>query len=231
MTIIHQPNNLPAPTCGGCRRGFVAADLDERGFCVQCSDSRLSGIPALDAPVMKDALTQAEYERFRDAFTNWRDRLICMLLRNTGWRINEVLALRVRECDLAGPGGSIIYVRRSKKGEAVVPYEPCYLDPGLGVQLRDYIKGSFLTPADKVFDIKIRGLRYAFANAGMKSLGRPVQPKEFRSFYVQTLVDVLNVNIAAASKMVGHADVKTTLKHYFELNAERRQAIGEGIPV
>ncbi len=97
--------------------------------------------------------------------------------------------------------------------------------------LRDYIKGRNLTPTNNVFDIKIRGLRYAFASAGMASLGRPVTPKEFRSFFVQTMVDVLGVPMVAASKMVGHSDVQTTQKHYFELNAERRQAIGEGIPV
>ena len=68
----------------------------------------------LDAPVTQDVLTQAEYEAFRDALPNWRDRLIAMLLRNTGLRINEVLGLLVKECVLDGPA-SIIYVHRSKK--------------------------------------------------------------------------------------------------------------------
>jgi|25BtaG_2_1085352.scaffolds.fasta_scaffold10159_4 integrase len=190
----------------------------------------LPALPSLDSEVMQDTLTQTEYERFRDSLPNWRDRLICMTLRNTGLRVNEVLGLTVRECALDGPT-SIIYVKRSKKRTQDVPYEPIYLQPGLGVQLRDYIKGQALTPTDKAFNIKSRGLRYAFANAGMASLGRPVQPKEFRSFFVQTMVDVLGVPMVAASKMVGHADVRTTQKHYFELNAERRQWIGEGIPV
>ncbi len=47
-------------------------------------------------------LTQAEYEAFRDALPNWRDRLICMVLRNTGLRINEVLSIQVRQCRLEG---------------------------------------------------------------------------------------------------------------------------------
>ena len=56
----------------------------------------------LDAPVARDVLTQAEYEAFRDALPTWRDRLIVMVLRNTGLRINEVLSLEVRHCALDG---------------------------------------------------------------------------------------------------------------------------------
>ena len=70
--------------------------------------------PTLDAPITQDVLTQAEYEAFRDALPTWRDRLIAMVLRNTGLRINEVLALKVQHCALDGPA-SMIYVQRSKK--------------------------------------------------------------------------------------------------------------------
>ena len=87
--------------------------------------------PDLDAPVARDVLTQAEYEAFRDALPTWRDRLIAMVLRNTGLRINEVLSLMVKECALGGPD-ALIYVQRSKKPQAPW-YEPIYLNPGLGV--------------------------------------------------------------------------------------------------
>lgn len=197
---------------------------------IQPAITNLPAIPDLDAPVMQDGLSQGEYERFRDALPNWRDRLICMVLRNTGLRINEVLSLTVRQCNLHGPV-SLIYVQRSKKRTVEVPFEPIYLNAGLGVQLRDWIQAHNLAQTDRVFNIKIRGLRHNFTNAGMVALGRPVTPKEFRSFFVRTMVDVLSVPMAAASKMVGHADIRTTQKHYYELDAERRQAIGEGIPV
>ena len=89
--------------------------------------------PTLDAPITQDVLTQAEYERFRDALPNWRDRLIAMVLRNTGLRINEVLSLEVRHCVLDGPT-YIIYLQRSKKRRKT-EYDPIYINPGLGVQL------------------------------------------------------------------------------------------------
>ena len=66
-------------------------------------DTAILQIPALDAPVTQDVLTQAEYEAFRDALPNWRDRLIAMVLRNTGLRVNEVLGLLVKECALDSP--------------------------------------------------------------------------------------------------------------------------------
>ena len=97
----------------------------------------------LDGPLAQDTLTQAEYEAFRDALPSWRDRLIAMLLRNTGLRINELLNLEVRHSVLHGPN-FIIYVQRSKRRGAA-EYEPLYVNPGLGVQLRDYIKGNAYT--------------------------------------------------------------------------------------
>jgi integrase len=200
MTIIHRNTNLPA-------------------------------IPTLDAPMVRDTLTQPEYEAFRDALTNWRDRLICMVLRNTGLRLNEALGLQVRFCSLPtrDQPTSVLLIKRSKK-RTEARYEPIYLNPSLGVQLQAYIKGNFLKPADRVFNIKARGLRYAFAAAGIAALGRPVQPKEFRAFFVQTMVDG-GVPMAMASTMVGHDDIRTTQKYYWKLSAVKRQVIGEGIPV
>ena len=193
--------------------------------------TNLPAIPMLDAPLMRDTLTQGEYETFRDALTNWRDRLICMVLRNTGLRINEVLGLQVRSCKLPtleNPASILLIQRSKKRGQAET--EPIYINPNLGVQLRDYIKGRFLKPTDKVFNSKDRALRYAFEKAGITALGRPVQPKEFRSLFVQTMVDG-GVDMATASKMVGHTDIRTTQKHYYTLSAVRCQMIGEGIPV
>lgn len=195
----------------------------------------------LDAPVATDVLTQTEYEVFRDALPTWRDRLIAMLLRNSGIKVNELLSLEVRHYVLDGPS-FIIYIRRSKKRNATT-YQPIYINPGLGVQLRDYIKGRFMGQTEQVFGnagstrgsnkITARGLRFVFAKAGTESLGRPVQPKEFRSFFVQTMVDG-GVPMAMASKVVGYEDTRTTQKHYYALSADRRRVIrviGEGIPV
>ena len=199
--------------------------------------------PALvGAEVAQDTLTQDEYEAFKAALPAWRDRLICMMLRNTGLRINELLSLPGAHCALGGPS-YVIHVVRSKKRkgiETTTVYEPIYINPGLGVQLRDYIKGNNYTMTEPIFGggdnqrdarkITQRGLRFIFEKTGRESIGRPISPKAFRSFFVQTMVDG-NVPMAMASKMVGHEDIRTTQAHYYVLSADRRRAIGEGIPV
>ena len=199
--------------------------------------------PALvGAEVAQDTLTQDEYEAFKAALPSWRDRLICMMLRNTGLRINELLSLPGAHCALGGPS-YVIHVVRSKKRkgiETTTVYEPIYINPGLGVQLRDYIKGNNYTMTEPIFGggdnqrdarkITQRGLRFIFEKTGRESIGRPISPKAFRSFFVQTMVDG-NVPMAMASKMVGHEDIRTTQAHYYILSADRRRAIGEGIPV
>ena len=199
--------------------------------------------PALvGAEVAQDTLTQDEYEAFKAALPSWRDRLICMMLRNTGLRINELLSLLGAHCALGGPS-YVIHVVRSKKRkgiETTTVYEPIYINPGLGVQLRDYIKGNNYTMTEPIFGggdnqrdarkITQRGLHFIFEKTGRESIGRPISPKAFRSFFVQTMVDG-NVPMAMASKMVGHEDIRTTQAHYYVLSADRRRAIGEGIPV
>ena len=194
--------------------------------------------PALiGADIAQDTLTQDEYEALKAALPSWRDRLICMLLRNTGLRINELLKLPAAHCVLDGPS-FIVYIERSKKKQTV--YEALYLNPSLGVQLRDYIKGNNYTLTEPIFGggnnqrdarkITQRGLRFIFDKTGREAIGRPISPKAFRSFFVQTMVDG-NVPMAMASKMVGHEDIRTTQSHYYSLSADRRRIIGEGIPV
>ena len=63
-------------------------------------------------------------------------------------RINELLKLTAAECAIEGPS-YIAYIRRSKKKQTV--YEALYLNPGLGVQLRDYIKGNNYTLTEPIF--------------------------------------------------------------------------------
>ena len=201
--------------------------------------NRITALPLalIGADLVQDTLTQDEYEAFKAALPSWRDRLICMLLRNTGLRINELLQLSAQYCHLEGPS-YLVYIQRSKKKATV--FEALYLNPGLGVQLHDYIKGNNYTLTEPIFGggdnkrdarkITQRGLRFIFEKAGREAIGRPISPKAFRSFFVQTMVDG-NVPMAMASKMVGHEDIRTTQAHYYALSADRRRIIGEGIPV
>lgn len=192
----------------------------------------------LNGHVAQDTLTQDEYERFKAALPSWRDRLIAMLLRNTGLQVNELLGLQARDFVLEGPA-FIVYVIRSKKAEKT-EYDPIYINPDLGVQIRDYIRVHDYKQMESVFSrgenkrdprkITARGLRQVFERPGLASIGRKIKPKDFRSFFVQTMVDG-GVPMPMTSKMMGHGSEKNTQAHYYKLSVDRRRVIGEGIPV
>ena len=60
------------------------------------------------------------------------------------------------------------------------------------------------------------------------SKGRKVKPKDFRSFFTQTMIDG-GVPMAIASKMMGHVSEKTTQAHYCQLSVDRRRVLGSGL--
>lgn len=191
----------------------------------------------MDRRVKETPLTEGQYQALKGSFTVWRDILIAMMLKNTGVRIGELLALEVRDCVLAGPD-YYIYVQRGKKDkngqrQADQEYERLWLNPVLGVALRDYIK-----VADKgqpigqgrVFQVSDRNVRYAFARAGERAIGRPVKPHELRGLYIRTMISG-GANIELTADMVGHADYRTTQKHYYSATEDQRRYIGEHMPV
>jgi len=201
--------------------------------------------PSLGGPVMRDGLTKDEYRVFRDAMPTWRDRLICMALRNTGLRINELLNIEEHQTSLGVDGPTyLLFVQRSKKRDKT-EFEPIYISPDLGVQMVDWIRVNHIAPKERIFgqrgrqinpphynpfQITDRGLRHVFAKAGLEVLGRPIMPKDFRRLFIQDLIDG-GAPIEVASKMIGHESTRTTQEHYYQLTSERRQYIGERIEV
>ena len=140
-----------------------------------------------------------------------------MLLRNTGLRVNKLPGLQVRDFVLGGPA-FIVYVIRSKKAERT-EYRPIYINPDIGVQLRDYLRVHDYKLMEQVFrggenkrdprKIIARVLRFVFEAAGLASMGRKVKPKDFRGFLTQTMTDG-GVPMAITSKMMGHVSEQTT---------------------
>ncbi len=181
-----------------------------------------------DGEIVQDPLGQKEYEAFKACLPTWRDVLIAKTLRSTGFRVMEFLRLEGRHYTLSGPDFFLL-VRRSKRRSKQGEYEQVYLPPGLGVELRDYVTGNRIAAQERVFSITDRQVRYVFAAAGRRGIGRPVHPHELRHLYVKTLIDG-GVPVLAASKLVGHSDTKTTERWYYDLTAEQRRGIQERMP-
>ena len=181
-----------------------------------------------EGEVQHDTLTQADYEALKSVLPRWRDVLLVMVLRGTGLRISEALRLTPEHLEENGPDTAVLVKRGKKRGKAL--YERVFLHPVVATALRDYIRGARISPGQRIFAIQRRQVGNIFHKAGMEAIGRPVHPHEFRGLYVKTLLDG-GVPLAAAAKMVGHEDPKTTAKWYYELTAGQRAEINRRIPV
>ncbi|MFH1485892.1 MAG: tyrosine-type recombinase/integrase [Chloroflexota bacterium] len=179
-----------------------------------------------DAP--QEPLTQEDYEALKNSMKRHRDILLCKILRATGLRISEVLALTPAHLKEKGPDFYLM-VRRGKTRREP-RYEAVLIRADLGIELRDWAKGNGVKAAQPLFGIKRRQTLNIFHDAGMKAIGRRVHPHEFRGLYITTLIDT-GVPLEAVSKMVGHEDIRSTLKDYFKLNWQRRLEIQRRIPV
>ena len=182
-----------------------------------------------EGEITQDPMDQQQYEAFKASLPTWRDVLIAKALRSTGLRVMELLRLEGHHYDLSGPHFLILVKRGKSRANHKGEYERVYLPSGLGVELRNYLTGNRIAPEDRVFPITDRQVRYVFAAAGRRGIGRPVHPHELRHLYVKTLIDG-GVPVLAASKLVGHSDTKTTEQWYYDLTAEQRRGIQEKMP-
>lgn len=187
--------------------------------------------------VVTGPLTQADYEGMKRETKCWRDTLLLMTFRNTGFRPKEIAALEARHIDRQGPA-YLVWVHRAKKRKADLPDEGVYLNPMLGQALIAWVQGQALKPSDKVFGLSTRQMQRIVNEAGFRAIGRVVVPKEFRRMYVRTVAKIAPEVIGfgpqhfhAASKMVGHVKTQTTQEWYWELTVDERRAIQERVQV
>ncbi len=179
-------------------------------------------------------LTLPEYAALKQGFvegraTDARNLLICQMLFGTGLRIAELLRITPQMVNSSGLETTIM-IRRGKKKSGEQQYEYVPLHPELSVDISSFIRGNQIKLTDRVFKVTDRQVRRVFNEAGIRSLGRPVHPHQLRSLYISFNVDN-GVPMAVVSKMVGHADPKTTTKHYLKVSMERRWEINRRIPI
>lgn len=176
----------------------------------------------------KQPLSQEEYEAIKAKVPTHRDLLFIKLMRGTGLRIAE--ALRMTPYLLRRDGPHVYYmVRRGKqkKGEGykhdVVP-----LHPELATEILGYIDGNRIRDNEPVFRVSKRQVERVFKAAAMASLGRPANPHQLRALYTKGLIDA-GVPMEQASPMLGHSDLRTTRRHYYDLTLEERAEINRSV--
>ena len=186
-------------------------------------------VQVYEGEIESPSLSQEEYMALRDAMTTMRDLLICKMLRGTGFRINELLRCSVDQLQVNGPDTGL-WVAREKKRSSKPVYGLVPLPPGLGVELKDYLKQAMRVRERQIFTVSDRQVRRVFATAGLKALGRAVHPHERRGLYIKSLIDG-GLPLEATAKMVGHEDPKTTLKYYYRLSAHQIAEIQRRVQV
>lgn len=187
--------------------------------------------------VIDSPLSQSDYETMKLRARIWRDQLLLMFMRNTGFRPAEVVSVQANHLDRQGPA-YLVFVKRAKKKKQDNPFVPVYLSPNLGRPLFEWVAGQKMQPSDPVFQVGTRQLRNIVEEAGRQAIGRVVLPKEFRRFYILTIAELAAQVIGwapqhmeVAQKMVGHEHVNTTWDWYLYLPEDKKREIQERIPV
>jgi integrase len=165
--------------------------------------------------LIANPLTQADYEAMKRHTRIWRDTLLLMLLRNSGFRPIEVENLQVAHFEHQGQV-YFVAVRRTKNRSKDNPFDALFISPNLGQPLTGYIRGQRLKPTDSIFGIRPRQLRNMVEAAGLAAISRLVQPREYRRFFIRTVAQfaasVLGFapqHLQVAQKMVGHESVRS----------------------
>ena len=169
-------------------------------------------------------LTDEEFERLLSAFKTTRDRALIMLLRETGLRIGEALALNVGDVEIT-PRYGRLHIRYSKTAERYVEF----------VKAIPYIKSWLAVhpdpkPSSPLF-VKLRGrverLNYhAFRSSLQRALRRAglekrVHPHLFRHQVATELLSLERLPEEAVRVYLGWKHGSRMVSRYSHVTSER----------
>ena len=175
--------------------------------------------------------TNKEYDHVteEEAIRIWRAakvpyvRLFIKTLWYTGLRINEVLAIKVKDLQSVVNGFDLTITREKKqtKKEEIIP-----IPLELGIELRDYGKTAGLKPNDYFFPGHENAYRYQVKQCAKRAglLGwEKIHPHLFRHGFVYQKV-LEKVHPMVLSKLVGHSSLNTTMQYYQPTREDLRKA-------
>lgn len=168
---------------------------------------------------------QEEISAIIKAAGNLKHRTMLMLAYATGMRVSEVIALRTMDIDSSR---MCILIRRAKgKKDRMVTLSPVLL-----VMLREYWKqykpsreGYLFTGQDKIGPYSSRSLQLVLAAAKQKAgIMKPGSIHALRHSFATHLLDK-GTDVTMIMKLLGHNDLKTTLRYLHVTNRDMLQVI------
>jgi site-specific recombinase XerD len=162
--------------------------------------------------------SKEDIEKILKAIDNLKHKTILLLCYSSGLRVSEVVSLRVKDID---SNRMVITIRAAKgKKDRIVPLSPTTL-----IHLRAYFKEY--KPTDFFFEGQYEGEHYSkraaqtiLAIAKKKAkINKPGSIHALRHSYATHLLDK-GVDITYIQKILGHNDLKTTLRYLHVTNRD-----------
>ena len=166
-------------------------------------------------------ITREEYYELKAGSDDLNLRLLFDLLWITGGRISEILALRARDLQRRR---SRYYLRvvRSKRRRPL--HESLPLPIELGLRLEEFIRLRGLEDDQPLFSMSRSTAWRKIRKLGEEVLGRRVTPHMFRHGRVYDLARQ-GTHPFVIAKLVGHADLQTTLGYFHPGEEDLLEAI------
>lgn len=184
-------------------------------------------------PAPRRALTQEELTRTKDSFDSIRDKLLFVLGVATGYRISELLSLKMGDVFEDGkPKAQIAVPKKSMKQKRAG--RTCWLHPEAQAVLADFYRqvpffynfylfhGRYTPYKPLSRQHALRILKAGFKSAGVEGL---TGAHSLRKTYAQDIFTLSGNNMRAAQLALGHADMNSTAKYLESADEELKRLI------
>ncbi|MGF7185798.1 integrase/recombinase XerD [Desulfitispora alkaliphila] len=167
----------------------------------------------------KKTLTKDELKKLFNAFDEsksheYRNKIITILLFDTGMRVGECLILKPEHIDFSSH--SILITNPKSKKQRYV-----YFSHKMGRQLKSWLKhkdrqsdSQLLFPTNRGTQLQIQNYEKVLRQTG-KKVNVDVHPHQLRNNFAKYYL-LAGGDFATLSRILGHSDVSTTMKAYLD---------------
>ena len=188
-----------------------------------------AALPKDDEVSDSELLTNEEYElmlgHIKIGPMGTRNRHLLHVLRHSGLRISEVLALTPADIRSDDQGLAFVYVTRLKK-RSKTKREPHYVKGTVLQDVYDYARHNGIPAHSRIFPFNRSAAFKIVRKIAQAALGRSISPKAFRKLFVTDLADK-GVPIETVAHLVGHTNPVVTFNWYRKLTSKKRAELAE----
>ena len=211
LTGYKETNSLSKTTVDNIRRIFSSffAWLEDEGYILKNPVKRIHRVKT--PRVVKDTLTDEDFELMCSNCKNIRDLAIIELLLSTGIRVGEIVNLDIddvdfneRECIVFGKG----------EAERVV-----YFDARCKLHLQEYLSkrsddnsALFVSLYKPYNRLGINGVESMLSNLGKRCNIKNLHPHKFRRTFATNAINK-GMPIEQVQKLLGHLQIDTTMQY------------------